>query len=189
VEHQAKLQLTHDIQGTIALLGLESVNGDKNSLPTKSGRVGRHSEMVGTPEQDEKYANQVQDFTFGDGHAAVLREHGMNLRDGPVVPKAPVPNLHNDFQRKAAAPDGQTARLLRHIDPLRLGTTGIGTPVRHIHNPFTPMEKDKMFLPHLIPALQHVPTMRARGLFWSIVTFANLAIIFRSSHSSPLARS
>jgi hypothetical protein len=189
VEHQAKLQLAHDVQRGIALLGLEGVKRHKETLATERGRACCQPEMIGRAKQDEKHANQVQNFALGDREAAFLGKRFMNLCDGPALPKSPVPDLHDDFQRKAAAAHGQALRVLRRIDSLRLSTLWIGTPVRHINHPFTTVQKDDMFLPQLMAALQNVPTVRARGLVWPIVTCGDLAIIFSSSHSyPPLAR-
>src|SRR2546422_7551815 len=95
------------------------------------GRAGCPPQRIGTAEQDEKHADQVEDFALRDWEAAFLGERCMNLRDSPAVPKSPVPDLHDDFQRKAAATHRQATRRLRRLDPLGLGTTWIGTAVSH----------------------------------------------------------
>lgn len=189
VEHQTKLQLAHDVQCSVAFFRFEGIKRDKKTMPAERGRTCCQPEMIGRAKQDEKHAKQVQNFALGDREAAFLGERCMNLGDGPAMPKTPVPNLHDDFQRKAAAPHGQALRVLRRIDSRRLSALWIGTTVRHIDHPFTTVQKDDMFLPQLMAALQNVPTVRARGLVWPIVTFGDLAIIFSSSHSyPPLAR-
>jgi|SRR5712691_765105 hypothetical protein len=151
-------------------------------MAMKVRRVFGQTQAIGATKQHEKDAYQVQHFTLGDRQVTVLGEHFINLRHRPPFPEPPVANLGNDLQRKTAAAHGQMAGRLRGIDLLVPGAFRMGTMVTHADNQITTIQKDHVFSPERIAALQDAPTTRARHLFWPIVTLGNIAIIFGSSH-------
>jgi hypothetical protein len=189
LQHQTELQFPRDIQGGVALLRLEGIQGQKKTMPTEVRGMLFQPQVVSAAQQHEKDANQVQDFTLGDRHVTFLGQHFMDLRHGPTFPEPPVANLDNDVQRKTATAHGQTASRLRSIDPLVPGAFWIGTTVAHADHQVTTVQKDYVFSPERITPLQDALTTRASRLFWPIVTLGNFAIIFGSSHRhTSLAR-
>jgi hypothetical protein len=189
LQHHPELQFPRDIQRRVALLGLEGINRQKETIPPEVRRVFFEAQGISAPEQYQKDADQVQHFALGDRHMTFLGEHLVNLRHGPALPKPPVANLDDHFQRKTAAAHGQTASRLRSIDPLVPGAFWIGTTVAHADHQVTTVQKDHVFSPERITPLQDALTTRASRLFWPIVTLGNFAIIFGSSHRhTSLAR-
>jgi len=145
-------------------------------------RVLGQTSARGATQQHEKDADQIQHFTLGDRQGMFLGEYFMNLCHRPPFPEPPVANLSNDLQRKTAAAHGQTVGCLRGIDPFVADAFRRGTTITHTDHQRTTIQKDHVFSPERIAALQDTPTTWARRLFWPIVTLGNIAILFGSSH-------
>ena len=182
VHDQAELQFPGHVQRVVALLGLERINGEKETLATEVGLVLGETQRISTTQQYEKDTDEVQDFTLRDGQATFLGEDFMDLCHGPAFPEPPVANLDNHFQSKTTAAHGQAAGRLRGVDPLMPGAFRMGTTIAHANHQVSAIQKDHVFSPERITTLQDTSTTRASGLFRPIVTFGNFAIIFGSSH-------
>ena len=119
----------------------------------------------------------------------LLGEPIMNLSHPPAVPKSELTNVHDDFQSKAAAAQGHAPGRLRGSDPMVSSTVRIGAMVSHPDDQVATTQKDDIFAPEWIAALQNLPTVLTSSLFWPIRTFGNLAVVFSSSHQyTSLAR-
>jgi hypothetical protein len=115
----------------------------------------------------------------------LLREHLMNLRHRPALPKAPVADLHDDFQGKATPAYGQATGRLRGTDPAVSSALGIRAMVAHTDDQVATTQKDDIFAPEWIAAPQNLPTVQTGSVFGPIVTFGHLAVVFSSSHQHP----
>jgi hypothetical protein len=188
LQYQAELQLACDIQGRVAFLGLEGINGQKEPVPTKVRGMLFQPQLISATQQHEKDANQIQHFTFGDGHLTFLSEHFMNLGHGPAFPKPPVANLDNDLQGKTTPAKCQAASRFRGVESIMSGTARRWTMVAQVDHQKTTCEKDDVFPSDRVTTFQGLSTARARGLLWSVVAFWNSSSAFRSSHCDASAR-
>lgn len=189
LEHQAELQFPRHVQSRVAFLRLEGINSQKETMPLEIRRVLSQPQGIGTAQQHQKDTDQVQDFSLGDGQVTFLGEDLMDLCHRPALPKPPEANLDNHLQRKTAATHGQMAGSLRSKDPLLSRTFPMGTLIAHAHHQVTPIQKDHVFSPERVTALQDTPTPWTRHLFRPIVTLGNASIVFGSSHRhTSLAR-
>jgi hypothetical protein len=184
LQHQAELQFPHDIQGRVALLGLEGIQREKKPVPPEVRGVLGQAQGIRAAQQDKKDADQVQDFALRDRQATFLREHFMDLRHGPTFPEPPVANLDDDLQRKTAAAHGQRFRFPRgkQAFPFRLWALRVAASIADADDQVAPTQKDNVLAPQRIGAFQNLTTTWTVSTFGSIVAFANFAIILRSSH-------
>jgi hypothetical protein len=110
--------------------------------------------MIGTTQQHKEHTDQVEHLAFRDGQVSFLREHRMDLRNRPTFPEAPVANLRNDFQGKAATAYSQVPSFLGSVDPLSHSAFRIGAPISEADDEVAPAQKDDVFSSDGITALQ-----------------------------------
>lgn len=182
MQHQPKPQFSHNVQGRVAFFGLERINRNKDTMPTKVCHMFFQAKTIRAAQQHEKHLEQIQHLTFGDGQVVDLGQHLMNLHDGPSLPKSPLANLDNDLQREATSTNGQTSRLLRFIHTILPSTFRIRAMVTQADDQVTPIQKNNVFPPQRVTTFQCVSTTRASRLLGSVVALGHFAIVFCSSH-------
>jgi len=111
-----------------------------------------------------------------------LSQHLMNLCNRPPLPKSPVANLDNDFQREATPPYGQAARRLRFIHAIPVSAFRVGATIPHADDQITPIQENDVLSPNGVTTFQRSPAARASRLLGAVVSFGHLAIVFGSSH-------
>jgi hypothetical protein len=97
MQDQAKLQFPYDVQSRVALLGLEGVDRQKETMTAEVRGACMQPQGIGAAQQHQKHANQIEHFAFRDREMALLSEYGMDLRHCPPFPEPPVANLANDL--------------------------------------------------------------------------------------------
>ena len=182
MKDQTELQLAHDVQRRVALFGLEGINRDKETMPTKVRRMFFQTEMIRAAQQDEKHLNQVQHLSFGDKHVTCLGQHLVNLRDRSTFPESPSANLDNDFQREAAPANRQAARGLRFIHTILPGTSRILATVTQADDQIPSVQEHDVLPPQWITTFQGLIATGTNHLFGSIVARGYLVIVFGLSH-------
>ena len=123
-------------------------------MTTQVGSMFFEPQMIGTPEQHKEHTDQVKHLAFRDGQVSFLREHRMDLRNRPTFPEAPVANLRNDFQGKAATAYSQVPSFLGSVDPLSHSAFRIGAPISEADDEVAPAQKDDVFSSDGITAFQ-----------------------------------
>jgi hypothetical protein len=182
VESQANLHFAHDVERGVAFLRFESVDRHQETRSVARGRACLKPKMRGAAEYDEQDADPVQPLASGDREGTRLGEPLRNLPYRPALPKSPVATLPDDCQGQAATAHGQAPGRLRSRDPTVSSALRIGAMVAQTDDQVAATQNADIFAPEWITALQPLPPVLTGSLFWPRVTFANLAVVFSSSH-------